>query len=85
MRFRVLILLLTSLQEAQVGALPTGNVTEFFPTQISTEALTTNIWKTTISIQYPPTTTVQNSIPATKGVSGRPRTHEIPMAIRPIG
>ena len=70
--FHVLILLLTCLQEAQISALPTGNATELLSTQNFTKALTTNIWKNTTTIQYPPTTTVQNTIPATKGVSGCP-------------
>lgn len=70
MRISVLILLLTCLQEAQVSALPTRNVTAFFPTHISTTPLTISISKTTNTVQYPPTTIVQNTIPATKGVSG---------------
>lgn len=70
MRICVLILLLTCLQEAQVIALPTGNATAFFPINISTKALTISISKTINTIQYPPTTILQNTTPATKGVSG---------------
>lgn len=69
MRVYVLILLLTCLQEAQIIALPTGNVTAFITTHISTTALIISTSKTTNTIQYPPTTIVQNTVPATKGVS----------------
>ena len=70
-QFRVpIILLLTCLQEAQVSALPTGNATEFFSTHISTNGLATSTLNNVFTIQYPPTTIVQNTTPGTKGVSG---------------
>ena len=68
-----IILLLTCLQEVQVSALPIGNATEFNSTYISTNGLVTSTRNNIFTIQYPPTTTVQNTIPGTKGVSGCPR------------
>ena len=69
--FRVpILLLLTCLQEVQVSPLPTGNATNFFSTHISTKGLAKSTRNNTYTIQYPPTTVVQNTIPGTKGVSG---------------
>ena len=71
--FRVpIILLLTCLQEAPVSALPTGNATELFSAHIPTNGPATSTRNNISTIQYPPTTTVQNTTPGTKGVSGRP-------------
>ena len=67
--FHVLMILLTYIQEAQVTALPTGNATRFFATSIHTKTLIQS-WKNTTITQYPPTTTVKNTIPGTIGVSG---------------
>ena len=68
--FRVpIVLLLTFLQEAQVGALPTGNTTGFFSIPISTNSLATRTRSNIYTIQYPPTTVVQKTTPGTKGVS----------------
>ena len=73
MHFRVpMILVLTCLQDARVNALPTGNATEFSATHIPTNGLATSTQNNISSIQYPPTTIVQNTIPGTKGVSGCP-------------
>ena len=73
MHFHVpMILVLTSLQDAQANALPTGNATEFSSTYIPTNSLATSTQNNISSIQYPPTTIVQNTIPGTKGVSGCP-------------
>ena len=66
----LLILLLTCSQKAQVIALPIGNATRLFPTSIPSNTLIQSTWKNTTSTQYPPTTTVHNTIPGTKGVSG---------------
>ena len=70
MRSCVLIFLLTCSQKVRVIALPTGNATGLFPTQAPTKAVTTNSRRNTTIIQHSPTTTVQETIPGTKGVSG---------------
>lgn len=72
-----IILLLTCLQDAQVNALPTGNATKFSSTHIPTNGLATSTQNNISSIQYPPTTIVQNTIPGTKGVSGCPGRNDV--------
>lgn len=69
-QFFLLITLLTCSQEAQVIALPPYNATGFFPTSISRKTSIQSTCKNTSTTQYPPTTTVQNTTPGTKGVSG---------------
>ena len=66
----VLIFLLIFSQKTQVSALPIGNATGLLSTSILSKTLIQNIWENTTTTQYPPTTTVQNTIPGTIGVSG---------------
>ena len=60
-RLFVLLSLLICSQETQVVALPTGVANSVLPT-LST-------WKNNFTTQFPPTTTVKDKVPGTKGVS----------------
>ena len=60
-RLFVLLSLLICSQETQVVALPTGVANSLFPTS--------STWKNHFTTQFPPTTTVNDKVPGTKGVS----------------
>ena len=63
------VFLLTCSQDLGVAALPTGHASFLPPTPTTNKTASRPLWNVTVITQYPPTTTVQNTVPETKGVS----------------